>query len=106
MSGGRFDYQDFYLKNAIFDGATYPKNVFEDLEISKLVFDVLDLIHDYDWYISGDTRRETYLIKKEEFKKRWFGNNEVRAKEIVDERINELRTELYETFGLREKHDD
>lgn len=106
MSGGRFNYWDGNLKSEIFGWTDTPKNVFEDWEISKLVFEVLDLIHDYDWYICGDTCRETYLLKKEAFKKRWLGNNGVRVQEIVDERIQELRSELYETFGLKEKLDD
>lgn len=43
--------------------------VFEDREISELVWDVFDLIHSYDWYASGDTCKETYLKGKAEFKK-------------------------------------
>ena len=100
MSGGRFAYIDSRLKSEIFGWENEWKNVFEDREISELVFDVLDLIHEYDWYICGDTCRETYLTEKEKFKKKWLGNNGVRVKRIVDESIQALRSELYETFGI------
>ena len=66
MSGGYFDYRDSYLKNEIFGWCDddNPRNVFEDREISELVWDVLTLIHDFDWYKSDDTCKDTYLKKK------------------------------------------
>ena len=54
MSGGHFEYLDGRLKDEIFGYENKVKNVFEDREISELVFDVLDLIHEFDWYYSGD----------------------------------------------------
>ena len=102
MSGGRFNYNDSRLKDEIFGWRDKPINVFEDMEISELVWDVLDLIHDYDWYASGDTCKETYLEAKSKFKKKWFSNRGVRVRRIVDDAIEETRQELYETFGLEE----
>ena len=101
MSGDRFDYADSRLKSEIFGYfAEKPGNVFEDREISELVWDVLDLIHDYDWYASGDTCKETYLEKKAEFKKKWLSNRGVRVRRIVDEALAEVKAELYETYGI------
>lgn len=100
MSGGRFGYLDSSLKSEIFGWSNSLKNVFEDKEISELVFDVLDLIHEYDWYISGDNCRETYLLAKSQFKNKWLDNKGVRVQRIVDEAIAQLKTELYETFSL------
>lgn len=102
MSGGRFDYKDSSLKNEIYGWTDKPSNVFEDREISELVWDVLDLIHDFDWYISGDTCKETYLKSKSDFKKKWFSNRGVRVREIVDDAINQCKNELYETFGFED----
>ena len=102
MSGGRFDYADSRLKDEIFGWADKPSNVFEDREISELVWDVLNLIHDYDWYASGDTCKETYLKAKAEFKKKWMDNRGVRVRRIVDEALKHCKDELYETFGLEE----
>lgn len=102
MSGGRFDYQDSRLKSEIFGWADTPTNVFEDREISELVWDVLDLIHDYDWYASGDTCKDTYLGKKTVFKRKWFSNRGVRVRRIVDTAISELKQELYDSFDLGE----
>ena len=101
MSGGRFNYADLQLHSEIFGYTDKPKNIFEDREISELVWDMLNLIHSFDLYESGDTGEETYLQDKSEFKKKWFGDNSKRQKKIVDEAINELKTELYKTFDLK-----
>lgn len=105
MSGGRFNYLDESAQSEIFgylDDDKIP-NVFEDREISELIYDVFNLIHDYDWYASGDTGKEDYLKAKAEFKKKWLGGNRgLRVRRIVDESIAELKQELYETFNVKE----
>jgi hypothetical protein len=97
MSGGHFDYQDSALKNTIFDYEDKPSNQFEDLEISQLTFDLLDLIHSYDWYISGDTGRERYLEAKKAFKNKWLkGDRPTNLYAIIDTRLTEVKDELKE----------
>ena len=100
MSGGHFEYLDSRLKDEIFGYENKVKNVFEDREISELVFDVLDLIHEFDWYYSGDTSKETYLKAKAEFKKKWLSNRGVRIKHTIDKALDEVRAELYETYWI------
>ena len=106
MSGGHFDYADERLKDVMFGWDNDFSNVLEDREISELVFDVLNLIHDYDWYVSGDTCKDTYLKKKAAFKKKWFSNRGIRVRKMVDDALGELRQELYETFNLGGITDD
>ena len=101
MSGGRFDYLDLSLKNEIFGWSEKCYNVLEDVELSELVWDVLDLLHDYDWYISGDTEEDTWLKAKSEFKKKWF---EVERKDIIkraiDNSLENCKEELYKTYDI------
>lgn len=106
MSGGHFDYVDSRLKEEIFGWTDKPGNVFEDREISELVWDVLNLIHEYDWYASGDNCKETYLKHKAAFKKKWFSNRGVRVRQIVDGALTQCKNELYETFGFGLKDGD
>ena len=105
MSGGYFEYADRRAKDEIFgySGDESKGNVFEDREITELVWDVFNLIHDFDWYMSGDTCKETYLQRKAEFKKKWLGKHPERVKEIIDLAIAEAKQELYETYGVSEK---
>lgn len=102
MSGGRFNYQDSSLKSEIFGWGDKVTNVFEDREISELVWDTLNLIHDYDWYASGDTCEETWLEQKVKFKKKWFETQRKdRLKKIIDEAAEEFKEELYKTVGIK-----
>lgn len=107
MSGGRFDYKDSALRTEIFGWGDKFTNVFEDREISELVWDVLDLIHDFDWYKSGDTCEETWLKKKKEFKQKWFDTlRKDRIKSIVNKAFEESKNELYKTFCIEETQKD
>ena len=105
MIGGKFNYVDSRLKDEIFGWADEPRNVFEDREIYELVWDVLNLIRDYDRYANGNTCKETYLKSKAEFKKKWVGNRDVHVRRIVDEALKQCKNELYETFGLLERQE-
>ena len=112
MSGGYFDYRNDYMKTDIFGyefNADYGEdafknqnvpNVFEDREISELIADIFDLIHSFDWYRSGDTGKDTYLKDKKMFKNKWLSNRGVRVRTIVDNAIDNLKEELYETYGI------
>ena len=106
MSGGHFNYRDATLRDEIYGWSDTWHNVFEDREISELVWDVLNLIHDYDWYVSGDTGKDDYLKAKSEFKKKWFSNRGVAVRRIIDTAINELKQELYETYGMAGEQDE
>lgn len=101
MSGGHFNYRDATLRDEIYGWSDTWHNVFEDREISELVWDILNLIHDYDWYVSGDTSKETYLKAKADFKNKWFNNRDVVVKRVVDTAIEEVKAELYETYGIK-----
>lgn len=100
MSGGNFNYVDATLKDEIYGWSDTWHNVFEDREISELVWDILNLIHDYDLYVSSDTCKETYLKAKAEFKRKWFSNRGVAVRRTIDTAIEELKAELYETYGI------
>ena len=110
MSGGLYDYRDSMLQSEMFgwldEGEPIP-NVLEDREISELTYELLNLIHIFDLYRSGDTGKDSYLKEKDKFKKKWLSNRGVRVKRIIDAGIDELRKELYETYGcLIEESDD
>lgn len=103
MSGGFFEYKDRVAVHTIFDYGNRA-NVFEDEEISELVLDVFQLIRDFDWYKSGDTCEEKYIEKKSEFKKKWFkSDRKVRLKGYVDDRLKEVKDELYRLMGVEDE---
>ena len=63
------------------------------------MWDVLELIRVFDYYSCSDTGRDTYIKRKNEFKKKWFGNRYERLEKIVDKKIERLREEVKEMIG-------
>lgn len=107
MSGGRWQYRDSSLKDDIFGWTDKPCNVFEDTEISELVWDVFELLHDWDWYASGDTGEDTWLKQKNAFKHKYFGTpRKERLKKIIDQKAEEFKIEMYKTIGIKLEDDE
>lgn len=87
MSGGSMDYICFKLN----DAADY----IEDKEIKELTKDLADLLHDLEWYESGDYGRDTYEKSLKEFRKKWFGDSRNdRLKRYLKVSLDELKLEV------------
>ena len=106
MSGGCFDYLDSRLKQEIFGWSDKCRNVLEDVELSELIWDVLDLLHDYDWYVSGDTGEDTWLKAKSEFKKKWFEPERIDIiRRTIDHALEDCREELHKTYDIKDSNE-
>lgn len=121
MSGGHFNYINDSTCREIFgwnidcdygergfsqSEAARRINPLEDLVMSELVFDVFCVLHSYDWYASSDTCEETYRADVQRFKDKWLKPMRgKRAKEIVDDELEEVRKKLYLAFGEEAPND-
>ena len=126
MSGGRWNYNQCNLGYDMFPGCdvcyglgddekskyrNYTESVklarklnpMEDRQLSELVFDVLCLIYSADWYKSGDTCEDIYREDVKFFKEKWLKVNPDTVKDEICKSIQELKEELYVTFGIQEK---
>lgn len=113
MSGGHFDYKDSSLQSEIFNWGTETTeeamllNPLKDKEISGLTFDLLNLIHTFDWAICGDSSMDRYYKEVQVFKDKWLNSNkEDRTKHIIDISLEDVKKELYQTFGILFKQED
>ena len=113
MSGGHFEYKDSSLQSEIFNWGTETTeeamllNPLKDKEISGLTFDLLNLIHTFDWAISGDSSMDRYYQEVQLFKEKWLNSNkEDRTKHIIDISLEDIKKELYQTFGITLKQED
>lgn len=87
MSGGSFDYICFDL--------AHVADRIEDKEIKELTRDLANLLHDLEWYESGDYVRDTYERSLKEFKEKWFkGDRNVRLKEYINTILNTARDDI------------
>lgn len=91
MSGGSFNYGCYTLKD-LYEGKML------DAELNRMIVDLCEVLHDLEWYVDCDISEEKYRETVRRFKKKWFGKTEVRVKDIVNERVDELKNELMTTF--------
>lgn len=129
MSGGRWNYNQCNLGYDMFPGCdvcyglgddekskyrNYTESVklarklnpMEDRQLSELVFDVLCLIYSADWYKSGDTCEDIYREDVKFFKEKWLNvKPDDSVKSEIDKSIQELKEELYVSFGVENVED-
>ena len=111
MSGGHWDYANDMLMDEIFgwnsgwnllDGKHVP-DVLDDRIMSNITYDIFKILHEYDWYVSGDTGEEDYRASVKAFKAKWLKNLERTYKSIIDNEIENTRKDLYMALGLEKK---
>jgi len=91
MSGGSLDYVSFKLDEII--------EKIPDKELKALTKDFSSLLHELEWYLSGDTDKEQYRQEAIKFKAKWFGKRDERLREIICEECAKLKGELLEMIG-------
>ena len=93
MSGGSYNYEYCRFKEE------YEKAMFDD-EMNDLVKDLADVLHDVEWWQSGDISETTYRTTLRKFKNKWFiQQRNPRLKEYIDERISKTKRDLYNLIG-------
>lgn len=98
MSGGHFDYrnEDMY---------DWEKKVREDGNplFANLLHDVADLLHEYDWWMSGDTPRDKWLEAWARWKEKWMKGDETTI--TLDSMRDQIRLMVWESLGKPENED-
>lgn len=92
MSGGSMNYICFKLSNAA--------DHIQDKEVKDLTKDLAELLHDLEWYESGDYGRDDYESQLNRFKKKWFtdSRNE-RLKKYLNDSLDGLKSEIENLLG-------
>lgn len=94
MSGGSLNYFYHELQEHIDD--------FGDKELNELVFDLSELFHDREWFLSGDVGEGDWNYVRDRFKKKWF--TEIGRKDRIEKYLAEFTEEIRRSFGISEKY--
>ena len=87
MSGGTMNYICYKIEEC----ADYV----DDKEIKDLIKDMSKLMHDLEWYESGDYGKLEYEATLSEFKAKWFGENRnKRLKEYLNSTLDDMKREI------------
>ena len=92
MSGGSMDYVYYHVDDAA--------SMCEDVELAELLRDAAEVLHDEEWWQSGDYSEDAYRESLAKFKSKWFkGNRADRLKGYVDAEIERCRKRCYSIIG-------
>lgn len=87
MSGGSMDYLCYKIENQL--------SYIDDPEIKDLMTDLAELMHDLEWWQSGDYSRDSYEETLSKFKAKWFGDNRnERLKEYINTSLDGIKAEI------------
>ena len=94
MSGGSMDYLCYRVEE--------QASQMGDRELSELIKDVAELLHDREWYLSGDYGDETWEKCARKFKQKWFKTpREERLKAFIEQTFNEAERECMSMIGAQ-----
>lgn len=94
MSGGSYDYLCFRVSE------TYEGEM-KDAELNEMIVDLCEVLHDLEWWQSGDYGEDTYRETVKKFKDKWFGQtDQERLKKVADKAKKGFEELLNNTFGL------
>lgn len=90
MSGGSMNYFYSTLEEHVGD--------FGDKELDDLVKDLVELFHDREWYLSGDTDEGPWRAARDKFKIKWF--TEYGRERRIEQYLKDLASEIFEMLGF------
>lgn len=94
MSGGSYDYIYSQLEDEC-------ENRMYDSEMNMMIKDLCKVLHDLEWWQSGDYSEAEYRKSVNKFKEKWFkGDRTQIAKEYIDSQVEIIQNELYNLFNI------
>lgn len=94
MSGGSMDYLCYRVEEQV--------SKMGDRELSELIRDVAELLHDREWYLSGDYGEDTWEESVQKFKRKWFERSRKdRLKALIEQIFDEAKRECMNMIGVK-----
>lgn len=87
MSGGSYNYGYSTVEY------TYVGEM-KDTELNEMMKDLVQVLHDLEWYVDCDISEETYRETVTKFKSKWFKRRKCDIEELVNEVFENKKQEL------------
>lgn len=95
MSGGSYDYKYWIVED-------YYANKMYDIELNEMMSDLVEVLHDVEWWQSDDISEEDYRKTVDNFKRKWFRRSKTQIKEFIEEQFNSKKKELLKQLNYLE----
>lgn len=96
MSGGSYDYKYCIVED-------YYANKMYDTELNEMMSDLVEVLHDVEWWQSSDISEEDYRKTVDNFKKKWFRRSKTQIKEFIEKEFNNKKQELLKELNYLEE---
>ncbi|MDB7990528.1 hypothetical protein PND93_02875 [Faecalicoccus pleomorphus] len=87
MSGGSYNYGYSTVEY------TYVGEM-KDTELNEMMKDLVQVLHDLEWYVDCDISEETYRETVTKFKSKWFKRRKYDIEALVNEVFENKKQEL------------
>lgn len=91
MSGGSYNYM-YSRINDEYIGRMH------DSQLDAMMKDLVDLLHDLEWWMSCDYSEDTYRKSVTEFKKKWFKQTKIDVQNQIESEFEKTKNELLKEF--------
>lgn len=96
MSGGSY----CYMFNRIEE--EYVGRMF-DSQLNSMMKDLVDVLHDLEWWQSCDSSEERYRDTVRKFKKKWFRQTKIDVQKQIESEFERTKNELLKEFEYLEE---
>lgn len=91
MSGGSYNYMYCRINDE------YVDRMF-DLQLNSMMKDLVDVLHDLEWWQSCDSSEERYRDTVRKFKKKWFKQTKIDVQKQIESKFKQTKDELLKEF--------
>lgn len=91
MSGGSYN----YIYNRVEEECV---NRMYDSQLNEMMKDLVEVLHDLEWWQSSDTGEDTYRRAVRKFKKKWFKQTKIDVQKQIESEFEKAKDELMKEF--------
>ena len=91
MSGGSYNYMYCRINDE------YVDRMF-DSQLNSMMKDLVEVLHDLEWWQSCDYSEKTYRKTVTEFKKKWFKQTKIDVQKQIESEFESAKSELLKEF--------
>ena len=95
MSGGSYDYKYSVLED-------YYAGYMYDKELNEMIKDLVEVLHDLEWWQSCDISEEDYRKTVTNFKKKWFKRDNMQVKGFIEKEFENTKQNLLKQLNYLE----
>ena len=91
MSGGSYNYMYCRIEDE------YVGRMF-DSQLDNMMKDLVEVLHDLEWWQSCDSSEERYRDTVRKFKKKWFRQTKIDVQKQIESKLEQTKDELLKEF--------